>query len=159
MTHCQCLQLSSSQSRNALWQPTVTFAISVALALSLCATDVMARPRTWADQDMGTVGQPSWMPFSMSNRIPHPAIARITTLEGNALTQGSGTLVEIRGQRGLIITNWHVIRAARGPIVATFPDGFRSAAKVLKVDKDWDLAALLIWRPNAAPIAISMTAP
>lgn len=80
-------------------------------------------------------------------------------MEDNALSQGSGTLVEVRDQRGLIITNWHVIRDAKGPIVATFPDGFRSAATVLKVDKDWDLAALLIWRPNAAPISISMKAP
>ncbi|MEX0817943.1 MAG: serine protease [Pirellulaceae bacterium] len=95
----------------------------------------------------------------MGDRTPNPAVARVTAIEGNGLSQGSGTLVEVRGQRGILLTNWHVVRDARGPIVVTFPDGFRSAATVLKVDRDWDLAALLIWRPNAAPLAISTTAP
>ncbi len=95
----------------------------------------------------------------MGDRTPNSAVARITAVEGNTLAQGSGTLVEVRGEHGLVVTNWHVIRDAKGPIVATFPDGFRSVATVLKVDQDWDLAALLIWRPNAAPITISTTAP
>ncbi len=99
------------------------------------------------------------MPFTIGDRTPNPAVARITAVEGKAVSQGSGTLVEVRGQRGLVVTNWHVIRDAKGPVVATFPDGFRSAATILKVDKDWDLAALLIWRPNATPIAISAIAP
>ncbi len=138
----------------------MTAAIVAALMVAMCDTSVVARPRTWADQDVGTARQPSWLPFSMSvDPTPNPAVARITAVEGNTLAQGSGTLVDIRGQSGLIVTNWHVVRGAKGPIVATFPDGFRSAATVLKVDKDWDLAALLIWRPDAAPIAISTTAP
>ncbi|MEO8494195.1 MAG: serine protease [Planctomycetota bacterium] len=99
------------------------------------------------------------MPFPLGDRTPNPSVARITAVEGNTLAQGSGTLVEVRGQHALIVTNWHVIRDAKGPIVATFPDGFRSAATVLKVDTDWDLAALLIWSPNAIPIAISTIAP
>ena len=36
-----------------------------------------------------------------------------------------------------------------------FPDGFRSKARPLKVDADWDLAALVIWRPPAAPVKIA----
>ncbi len=143
-----------------LWRRTVAIAIIAALSFAMCATVALARPRTWADQDTGAARQPSWMPFSMPEQTPNPAVARITVVEGkNTLAQGSGTLVDVRGDRGLIVTNWHVVRGAKGPIVATFPDGFRSAATVLKVDKDWDLAALLIWRPNAAPIAISTTAP
>lgn len=148
-----------SQSSPGPLRPTFIIAIVAALLVAMFDTGILARPRTWADQDMGTVRQPSWMPFSLGDRTPNPAVARITTVEGNVLSQGSGTLVDVRGQRGLIVTNWHVIRDAKGPIVATFPDGFRSAATVLKVDADWDLAALLIWRPNATPITISMTAP
>ena len=148
-----------SPSSNGLRRPIVTLAIAAALSAALCNTSALARPRTWADQDTGAVRQPSWMPHTGRDRTPNQAVARITAVEGNTLSQGSGTLVDVRGQRGLIVTNWHVIRDAKGRIVATFPDGFRSAATVLKVDTDWDLAALLIWRPNATPIAISTTAP
>ena len=58
-----------------------------------------------------------------------------------------------------MITNWHVVRDAAGPIAVVFPDGFQSAAQVLKLDPDWDLAALLIWRPRAAPIALANVPP
>ena len=75
------------------------------------------------------------------------------------MSHGSGTLVGLRGDYGLIATNWHVVRDAHGPIVVSFPDGSRSAATVAKVDQDWDLAALLIWRPNAAPVPISRRTP
>jgi hypothetical protein len=137
----------------------VTVAAVATLWFSIGDPSAMARPRDWADQGMAPSQQPSWMPFSLGDRTPNPAVARVTAVEGNSHSQGSGTLIDVRGQHGLIITNWHVIRDAAGPIIVTFPDGFRSGATVLKVDQDWDLAALLIWRPRAEPIAISMTAP
>jgi hypothetical protein len=40
-----------------------------------------------------------------------------------------------------------------------FPDGFRSKARPLKVDSDWDLAALVIWRPPVAPAPLADRAP
>ena len=64
---------------------------------------------------------------------------------------GSGTLVAVNRNCGLVVTNWHVVRDAAGQILVTFPDGFRSGATVLRADRDWDLAALVVWRPNAAP--------
>jgi hypothetical protein len=60
---------------------------------------------------------------------------------------------------GLVITNWHVVRDAAGEISVVFPDGFRSAARVLRIDEEWDLAALMIWRPPAQPIPIATVAP
>ena len=39
------------------------------------------------------------------------------------------------------------------------PDGFRSHARPLKVDNDWDLAALVIWRPPIEPVQISAAPP
>jgi S1-C subfamily serine protease len=72
---------------------------------------------------------------------------------------GSGTLVVVNRNCGLVVTNWHVVRDSTGQIVVTFPDGFRSGATVLRVDRDWDLAALVVWRPNVAPVAISADAP
>jgi serine protease Do len=59
----------------------------------------------------------------------------------------------------LVITNWHVVRDGHGEAEVIFPDGFRSPAKPLKVDADWDLAALVIWRPRVAPVKIAASAP
>ncbi|NOY41146.1 MAG: trypsin-like peptidase domain-containing protein [Planctomycetes bacterium] len=90
---------------------------------------------------------------------PHPAVARIIVPEGNATSYGSGTLVDARDQFGLVITNWHVVRDAQGAIEVVFPGGFKSKARALKVDADWDLAALVIWRPQIEPVTIAQTAP
>lgn len=147
------------RTHNGVRLACLKLAVAVLLAIAASYPSASARPRTWAGQETQVIDQPTWLPFTIGDRNPNPAVARITAVEGRTLSQGSGTLVEIRGQRGLVVTNWHVIRDASGPIVVAFPDGFRSAAKVLKVDKDWDLAALLIWRPNAKPITISTTTP
>ena len=90
---------------------------------------------------------------------PHPSVARITVIEKDGISYGSGTLVDSRGQFGLVVTNWHVIRDAAGSITVEFPDGFKSPAEVAKTDKDWDLAALSIYRPNCQPVPVSATAP
>jgi hypothetical protein len=90
---------------------------------------------------------------------PHPAVARIIVPEGGAVGFGSGTLVDVRGEQGLVLTNWHVVRDAEGDVTVVFPDGFRSAARVLHTDRDWDLAALLIWRPGASPVPIASQPP
>ncbi len=90
---------------------------------------------------------------------PHPAVARIIVPEPDGMTYGSGTLVDARGEYGLVVTNWHVVETARKEVWVEFSDGFRSAGKLLKVDRDWDLAAIAIWRPNAAPVALAEVAP
>ncbi|WP_172992108.1 S1 family peptidase [Lacipirellula parvula] len=94
-----------------------------------------------------------------TSQQPHPAVARIVVPEGDATSYGSGTLVDVRDQYGLVVTNWHVVRDGNGEVEVIFPDGFRSKARPLKVDADWDLAALVIWRPNAAPVKLAATAP
>ena len=90
---------------------------------------------------------------------PHPAVARIVVPEGDATSYGSGTLVDVRDQFGLVVTNWHVVRDGKGDVEVLFPDGFRSKARPLKVDADWDLAALVIWRPQVPPVTIAAAAP
>jgi hypothetical protein len=52
-----------------------------------------------------------------------------------------------------------VVRDGAGQITVLFPDGFRSGAYLLRIDRDWDLAALAIRRPNVSPIAISNIPP
>ncbi|HVT28817.1 MAG TPA: serine protease [Lacipirellulaceae bacterium] len=91
---------------------------------------------------------------------PHPAVARIIVPEDDATAFGSGTLVGVHESRGLVITNWHVVRDAVGLVDVVFPDGFHSHAKPLKVDSDWDLAALVIWRPpGVEPVKIATQPP
>jgi hypothetical protein len=90
---------------------------------------------------------------------PLPAVARIVVPEKDGISYGSGTLIDARGQFGLVISNWHVVRDASGPITVEFPDGFKSPAEVVKTDKDWDLAALSIYRPRINPVPITANAP
>jgi hypothetical protein len=86
-------------------------------------------------------------------------VARVIVPEAGATSYGSGTLIDVRDQFGLVITNWHVVRDAQGPVEVLFPCGYRSKARALKVDADWDLAALVVWRPPTEPVRLSATAP
>jgi len=90
----------------------------------------------------------------------HPAVARIDVEgDGGALYHGSGTLIAASGSTAIVLTNWHVIRDAEGKCWARFPDGFRSEATVLKIDKTWDLAALVIDRPKTRPVRLARSVP
>lgn len=89
----------------------------------------------------------------------HPAVVRIYVVEKGSQSLGSGTLIDVRDPYALVVTNWHVIREAAGEISVVFPDGFRSAARVVQHDADWDLAALSIWKPNVPPVRISTEPP
>jgi len=89
----------------------------------------------------------------------HPAVVRVVVAEKDGQSLGSGTLIDVKDPYALVVTNWHVIRDAAGEINVIFPDGFRSAARVVKHDVDWDLAALSIWKPNTTPVRISTEVP
>lgn len=90
----------------------------------------------------------------------HPAVARIIVYDRDgANSLGSGTLVAVEQDHGLVVTNWHVVRDSGGQIIVTFPNGFRSGATVLRANRDWDLAALAIWRPPVEPVAVASQAP
>jgi hypothetical protein len=90
---------------------------------------------------------------------PHPAVARIIAPEPDGTSYGSGSLIAVNDHYGLVITNWHVIRDATGQIWVVFPGGFQSPATIMKADRDWDLAALIVFRPNVDPLPISTQAP
>ncbi|MCI0332658.1 MAG: serine protease [Planctomycetes bacterium] len=93
------------------------------------------------------------------NVTPHPAVARIIVPERGATAYGSGTLIDVRDQFGLVVTNWHVVRDSQGIVEVVFPGGFRSHARPLKVDSNWDLAALVIWRPPIEPVKLATRPP
>ncbi|MBN1908433.1 MAG: trypsin-like peptidase domain-containing protein [Pirellulales bacterium] len=89
----------------------------------------------------------------------HPAVVRVIVPDINGTSLGSGALVATAGSYGLVVTNWHVICDTRGHIEVVFPDGFRSSATLVKFDRDWDLAALIIWRPRVRPIPLASARP
>ena len=94
-----------------------------------------------------------------SGQLPNPAIVRIIAPERDGMSLGSGTLVAVNDTYGLVVTNWHVVRDAAAPVWVAFPNGFRSAATILKTDRDWDLAALAVWRPNVSPLPLAAQPP
>ena len=100
-------------------------------------------------------------PFSSppAAQTPHPAVVRVTSIDRDGASLGSGVLVAINQTHGLVITNWHVVRDTAGTILVSFPDGFTSGAIVLKTDHTWDLAALAIWRPSVQPVWLSAVPP
>ena len=125
--------------------------------ISLCLV-VTAQPALFAEEG----SKPRAWNTSRSNwQTPHPAVVRIIVDDGNGTSYGSGTLIARSEKVSMVITNWHVIRDAKGEITVAFPDGFRSSARVAKKDRNWDLAALVIWTPkvDAVPIAARAARP
>ncbi len=115
----------------------------LAALIVLCPTAALASPAMLAP----------------SAQIPQPAVVRIVAVERDGASMGSGALVAVDGQYGLVITNWHVVRDAAGPITVVFPDGTHFGAIVLKTDRDWDLAALAIRKPKAQPLPMATEPP
>jgi hypothetical protein len=102
----------------------------------------------------------AWLPpLAPAAQTPHPAVVRVIAAEPNGASLGTGALVAVDEAHGLVVTNWHVVRDATGPITVVFPDGFRSGALLLKTDHDWDLAALAIQRPQAQPLPLATEPP
>jgi hypothetical protein len=130
----------------------------IVLVAAVVQAAVVARPLP-AQSVFDSWLKPRSPPRPSQSSAPHPSVVRIIVQEKDGVAYGSGTLIDVRDQHGLVVTNWHVVRDASGEITVVFPDGFRSAARVLKVDNNWDLAALVIWRPNVQPVPVSTIAP
>jgi hypothetical protein len=130
------------------------------LCIAACLIALLAiegRANVWSSLFGG--GRPAVYDSLPGDVKKHPAVARIIVPENGATAFGSGTLVGVKDKHGLVVTNWHVVRDANGPVEVVFPDGFRSHARPLKVDSDWDLAALVVWRPNVEPVKIAKQPP
>ena len=106
----------------------------------------------------------SWNPdlvaeYLLTGQTPHPAVVRIVAPEQSGTSLGSGVLVDVNRAQGLVLTNWHVVRDSRSAVLVQFPDGFQTAGTVVRWDEAWDLAALVIWKPEATPIPIAAAPP
>lgn len=116
--------------------------------------------------DWNWFGNPTttWSPeavadYMLTGQTPHPAVARIVAPESDGTSMGSGVLVDVNESQGLILTNWHVVRDSRAAVLVQFSDGFQSAGTVVRWDADWDLAAIVVWRPHAEPVVIAAQPP
>ena len=96
---------------------------------------------------------------SVKFRDPRPAVVRVAADEGDGISYGTGTLVGCNDQHGVVLTNWHVVRDATGEISVKFANGSSAKAEVLKTDSTWDLAALLISRPEVEPVEVATDIP
>lgn len=90
---------------------------------------------------------------------PRPVVARITAASGPSRVHGSGVLVSASGTTAIVLTNWHVVRSHRDSVSVLWPDGKSSPGRVIASDDAWDLAAILVPRPDAAPVSIAASAP
>lgn len=90
---------------------------------------------------------------------PRPVVARVTAGVGPSIDMGSGVLARVTGTTGIVLTNWHVVRDKRHTIKVSWPDGSQSDARLLAWDDAWDLAAIAVPRPAAAPVQLASQAP
>ncbi len=132
-------------------KPWLTGTLAVGLALAVAQ---QARADLWPSFLKPAAQTPAGPP-----QKPHPAVVRVIAPENGGTSYGSGTLVDVRGDYGLVLTNWHVVSDATHTIEVLFPDGFRTAARVITTDRTWDLAALAIWRPNVSPVKLASRPP
>ena len=125
------------------------------MALPACAP--LLAPTATAFAPPASAGQAT--PANASTGI-HPAVARIVAPGDGSISYGSGTLVYADDVRGVVVTNWHVVNEATGPVSVHFPNGFYSLGTVQMIDRDWDLAAILIRKPpNVRPVPIAERPP
>jgi len=137
--------------------------IALLLVAAAGAPTASAQSSWWR---WGTAGNPTvaWDPervadYMLTGQPPHPAVARIVAPEQASTSLGSGVLVDINRNQGLVLTNWHVVRDSRSAVLVQFPDGFQSAGTVIRWDEAWDLAALVIWKPAATPVRLAEQPP
>jgi len=146
-------------------RPAARLRLTACLALCCCLAPAAARgqvlPWGW-----GAAGNPTanWSPEAVADYLhtgqpPHPAVCRIVAPEQAGTSLGSGVLVDVNRAQGLVLTNWHVIRESRSAVLVQFPDGFQSAGTVIRWDEAWDLAAIVIWKPEATPVSLAAADP
>jgi Trypsin-like peptidase domain len=99
---------------------------------------------------------PGPQPYSPAElQVDARPIARIVNTQGSGRTLGTGTLVDVFGSQGLVLTCGHLFRDGAGSLVASFPSGKSYAAKLVKIDAAADLAALLIAAPDMEAVELA----
>ena len=100
-------------------------------------------------------------------RSIYPAAAKIvgqgdshesTNTHVQSVFYGSGCYVAEVGEFGIVLTNWHVVSEAVGPLLVKF-SRFETPGIVIMADTVWDIAAIVVYRPPFLPFPISLEVP
>ncbi len=86
-------------------------------------------------------------------------IARIENTTPAARAYGTGTLVDVDDDRGLVVTCAHLFREGVGTVRVSFPNRPAQTARVLKADHNADLAALAIPPLELRPVEVAQQFP
>jgi len=87
------------------------------------------------------------------------AIVRVANELAGSRALGTGTLVDVDSQQGVVITCAHLFREGVGRLVVTLSSGRAFQGRLLKMDAAADLAAVAIAPPAVAPIEVSRRSP
>lgn len=79
--------------------------------------------------------------------VPHEAVCRVTNQLGAFTNIGSGTLIDTSDTQGLVLTCAHLFTEGVGDIVVEFPGAKSHGARLVDLDREADLAALVIANP------------
>ncbi|HEX3600701.1 MAG TPA: serine protease [Lacipirellulaceae bacterium] len=89
---------------------------------------------------------------NVTSEVNSAAHCRITV---DNRTLGSGTLIASDQSIGLVLTCAHLFEDSTSQIIVAFPRGSRFAAKLVDIDQGQDLAAIVIRRPEIAPLVVA----
>ncbi len=89
----------------------------------------------------------------------HRSVVRVVNAQTGSRSFGSGTLLDKNDRHGLVLTCAHLFREGVGTVSVVFQDGHTYGARVLKLDRAWDLAALLIYAPEAGAVRLADNPP
>ena len=151
MNCCDESSIPNSGDKHSGWRSVST---SLTITLAVLFTSVC-----WPLPTLGQGWDALFSDYLLTGQEPRPAVARIVAPDSGGTSLGSGVLVDINASQALVLTNWHVVRDSRSAVLVQFPDGFQSAGTVIRVDATWDLAAIVIWKPNVEPVALAARAP
>ena len=102
------------------------------------------------------VAPPTRLAPVRTRRSPHQApVVRVVNQLGATRALGSGTLVDQYADRGLVLTCAHTFRDGVGEVTVVLATGRAFGARVVKIDRQWDLAALMIRRPEVEPATVA----
>lgn len=127
--------------------------ILLAIFILGCIAEAVIVPLACGQCADGTCQVPALS--SPTPSAPHPAVCRIYNATPYGMYIGTGTLVDKRDGKALVLTCWHTFSEGVGNISVTFADGVTLQATLISRDQTWDLAALEIDAPTAAPVSIA----
>ena len=75
---------------------------------------------------------------------PPASVVRVINRGQNSSSLGSGTIIVNDAQRAIVLTCAHLFCDGVGNLSVRFPDGHVAEARLLAMDRQWDLAAMAI---------------